>query len=143
MSWRTRNQEQYLQKKRKGLVGSGLQESRWYRVVIPVNFFCSVESSFPRGRERYQSGNQRISEQYQTLPMKRNPKGTSYYSVAKLSFRNDTMLQLNQWAMISLMSPLWKICLTLSIAFWVLILKWWVFRKWKCSLGELMKLSPV
>ena len=46
------------------------------------------------------------AEQYQTLPMKRNPKGTSYYSVAKLNFRNDTMLQLNQWAMISLMSPL-------------------------------------
>ena len=45
-------------------------------------------------------------EQYQTLPMNRNPKGTSYYSVAKLNFRNDTMLQLNQWAMISLMSPL-------------------------------------
>ena len=46
------------------------------------------------------------AEQYQTLPMKRNPKGTSYYSVAKLNFHNDTMLQLNQWAMISLMSPL-------------------------------------
>ena len=30
-------------------------------------------------------------EQYQTLPMKRNPKGTSYYSVATLNFRNDTM----------------------------------------------------